>query len=557
MGVPVINQVTLNRNSLRRSSKRLVYDKAGTLFTPSTTTCFSDSACSTPAVLDGPVGGVIDASGWIGLELVVNGNFSNGTTGWAATYQSSISNVNNTLVITATNTNPYAATTVNVSTANVYKVTFNLINKSATATAMVRIASSATIGAADLLSATLSTGSSTFYIKATTTVLYLQFLASCNVGDTMTFDDVSIKQVGIIATQTTSGYRPTLRKGVINRLMNSESPNLWTINGVTFADDTNDYPSITKSLRSKIVTEDTSTGQHRFHQGGLSTNTNKFKVYLKYVNHPLVQIYCGTTVNDYLNVNLQTAAVTANGTGVTDITISGLGNGWLEISATINPGSFFVGTILGATDAWGDKINVGHAGSVSRSFKFGGAFASESQGTYVVTTTAPASNGIGNYWLDFDGVSQFLQLSSVPFQVGDDNFVCASATNKGIATNKYVINPAGSGLADFKRLSAITFANPSWYSSWYDGVNIDSLAGTGTTTSVLSAVKRGSLVKQRINGSEINSKTITANFVATSGYIGCSSPTSGLWDGAIYAIVIAKATISDAEALLIEKYLAT
>ena len=68
------------------------------------TTLFQDSAGTTPmsavgTVADQPVGLMLDKSKGLalGAELVTNGDFSNGTTGWNSGNGSSLSNTSNAL----------------------------------------------------------------------------------------------------------------------------------------------------------------------------------------------------------------------------------------------------------------------------------------------------------------------------------------------------------------------------------------------------------------------------------------------------------------------------
>ena len=131
-----------------------------------------------------------------GDEVVTNGDFSDGTTGWSAPYQSTISTVNNALRITATNPNPYATQYVVVEAGKKYVVTFNVLARSAGSTS-VFFGSETGLAKTDLGShPILPNDFYVFNVVATTDVLNIQFVGhSLSVGDYFDVDNVSVKEV--------------------------------------------------------------------------------------------------------------------------------------------------------------------------------------------------------------------------------------------------------------------------------------------------------------------------------------------------------------------------
>ena len=148
-----------------------------------------------------------------GSESVINGEFNDGTTGWSAPYQSTISTVNNALRITSTNDNPYATQDVVVEAGKKYVVTFNVLARSAGSTS-VFFGSETGLAKTDLGShPILPNDFYVFNVVATTDVLNIQFVGhNLSVGNYFDVDNVSVKEV--IGGQVSG--TPLLRTAAIN-----------------------------------------------------------------------------------------------------------------------------------------------------------------------------------------------------------------------------------------------------------------------------------------------------------------------------------------------------
>ena len=147
-----------------------------------------------------------------GSESVINGEFNDGTTGWSAPYQSTISTVNNALRITSTNTNPYATQDVVVEAGKKYVVTFNVLASAGSTS--VLFGSETGLYKNDLGShPILPNDFYVFNVVATTDVLNIQFVGhNLSVGDYFDVDNVSVKEV--IGGQVSG--TPLLRTAAIN-----------------------------------------------------------------------------------------------------------------------------------------------------------------------------------------------------------------------------------------------------------------------------------------------------------------------------------------------------
>jgi hypothetical protein len=171
---------------------------------------YLDSAGTTAATVDNPVGLVLDAANSVlGSEKVVNGTFDANTTGWGG------SNANATLTWQSggtalfQNVADFAYVKANPAitlTAGWYKVSFDVLTYSHTT------ASGVHIGLGTTGNNVLSIGSKSYitYIAGGTTEFQIRPNA-VGVG-TITIDNISVKEVtGIHAIQSTTANKPVLR----------------------------------------------------------------------------------------------------------------------------------------------------------------------------------------------------------------------------------------------------------------------------------------------------------------------------------------------------------
>lgn len=179
-------------------------------------TLFQDAAGTTPVTAAGqPVGLVLDKSKGLvlGGELVVNGDFSNGLTGWTpvVTAPGTVNIVNGTAELIAVGTGAVARlrNLLTVSSGIWYKVQVDVTGNTSAST-VLQLGSTA--GGIDYGNFALVTGKNTFYVYVAGTNLHVQFYKGTNNG-TVYIDNVSIKSIsGNHAYQTTSSMRPLLQR---------------------------------------------------------------------------------------------------------------------------------------------------------------------------------------------------------------------------------------------------------------------------------------------------------------------------------------------------------
>jgi hypothetical protein len=211
-------------------------------------TMFQDSNGTIPmqpvgTVADQPVGLILDKSrGLVGPELLVNGTFTTGITGWAETPPGVASVSGGKLVLTSASAGlTYPLVTQQLPALQVgklYKLSFYRRNISANEGIGIQLGETA--GSAGLAQIAVSTNTSgevvSLYWLATVTTVWVTVFAKCqNAGETAEADDVSFIEIpGNHAFQATSPARPVLSARV-NLLTETQDFNTaaWLDNGVT------------------------------------------------------------------------------------------------------------------------------------------------------------------------------------------------------------------------------------------------------------------------------------------------------------------------------------
>jgi hypothetical protein len=183
---------------------------------------------------------------------------------------------------------------------------------------------------------------------------------------------------------------------------------------------------------------------------------------------------------------------------------------------------------------------------------------------YVPTTSAPASSSYGPYWLDFDGADDRLQLASVPFQMNEDHFVSAVATNLS-KTSTHRIFSIASTSSTSPRIAELSFlASGAIQASWIDdtltsGTLSDTVDVTGLPV-CFTAWKQTDAKSLRRNGNQIGAINTTALGASTVTNAGIGAlmilNPNTFAAGPIHALSFGKSAISVTDIRKIEKYLA-
>lgn len=188
----------------------------GVWFDPSDlTTLFQDNAGTTPVTAPGQtVGLMLDKSQGVpqfGPELVTNGTFVSGTTGWTGS-GATLSVVSGALRITATAASPFAVTSFTTVIGKTYLMSAQFVTDAMTGNAFIYVGSS--FAAADLAfinaGSTLGTYAASFIATTTTTYIVLSGNTFALPTEYMDWDNVSCKLTsGYPAIQNILAQRPT------------------------------------------------------------------------------------------------------------------------------------------------------------------------------------------------------------------------------------------------------------------------------------------------------------------------------------------------------------
>lgn len=251
-------------------------------------------------------------TGDYGPELVTNGDFSNGSTGWNVGTLWTVANGEATIVSTGAASGFSQNGVFEIGKA--YEVTFKATVRSGS----VKIESSG--GGTEVLINT--TGLYVEHITATRTDLYFNRVSSCNI----TIDNISVREVPKIQ------WRPH------NLLTYSEdfSNAAWTKDGVDIQADTFDVSGGDLSLTK--ITEDTSTGFHYVYKSTVSITNPRLGFIVKDAGCGAVAMGSGTIgalVVNLSDLSYTTEVGSTTSVAPSDVVIDDLGDGAYSVEFTL------------------------------------------------------------------------------------------------------------------------------------------------------------------------------------------------------------------------------
>ena len=408
-------------------------------------TLFTTSAGTTPVTaVEQPVGLMLDKSQGLvlGSELVTNGDFSNGTTGWVTASGATLA-LDSTVIASGAK-----ITSAGVGSSAYLVVSGLVAGKTYAASIRLYLPSSNTINSCATFSLLGlhdsgrknipedSIQTVPYYFTATTTSAQLAVtmvnpgVAWSASGDVVYIDDLSVKELpGNHAFQSTSASRPVL-SARYNLLTKTEQFDdaVWLKDNVTVTANAVVAPDGTTTA-DRIV-EAATTSFHRVYVNGISV--------IGGVNYTL-SVYARAGERDFLALFFTTGGASgayfdlANGTIGTVgagfvASIASAGNGWYRCSISTTPSTsatFY--PLIGPAPANG---TANYAGDITKGiFLWGGQLVvanSLTSNTYqrVNTATDYATTGFLPY-LKFDGVDDSLSTNSISFTSTDKMSVFA------------------------------------------------------------------------------------------------------------------------------------
>ena len=543
-------------------------NEVGAWYDPSDlTTLYQDAAGTTPVTTPGQVVGLmLDKSRGLtlGAELVTNGDFSNGTTGWSAT-RATLSASNNELTVTSNSDYGIGAsagfTTV---VGKTYKASVKLISCSSTI-ARIRKTDSATDYAANfvhILNAIQWSPNQTFtgYFTATATTTYIMAVTDLH-PSSITIASVSVRELpGNHATQSgATSVRPIY----------AVEPATGRRNLLTFTEDLSNavwlVTAASKTTAEKITAAATSNS-HLIVQSVSLVNGQQYtyQQVLKYETCRFVSLRLFAGVFPHVCFDLVNGTVAASEAGASG-TIANLGNGeylcTITVTATAS-GTGNVGVFLqpSATNFGAAWTAVGtESVTIKKAQLETGSTATAYQrvvSQYDVTESGVASR----HYLAFDGIDDWLQTSTITpgtdkaqvfagVRKLSDAAIGAVAEPGGGASGTWTVwAPRNAGTANFGFASRGTAAADAISSSSFAAPMSAVITGIGDIASDASLL--------RVNGVVAAAPTTdqgSGNYAAAPLYIGRRSGSSFPFNGNFYGLIVrfganlSAAQISNAE----------
>lgn len=502
------------------------------------------------APVDQYVGRVSDALGGLGVELITNGDFSNGVVNWVEREPGHwavvggrayhvFSPLYKELLQTFTEkpAGPSYKISVSYEVVSGYALFFYL-NAAGTVQIVVFSGSSGVVGRV-----------------ITDGIQKIGFSRSSSGGE-FYIDNISVREVtGISLTQATTASKPKLVRGAVNLLTYSGdySAANWAVTGSgtgTTAVKTPNYGAAPDGTQTACRVQ--------LNKGGGTTTNDISEIYHATVTPSSTETQ---TRAMWVKSLSGTPTIAVGGTGSLVITSE-----WQLIPLTSIGGERVRMMVRGGqTTPHSDTADL----LIWTSGLFAGTLTASqliALGGLPLTTTAPASTALGSFVWQFDGSNDSLALSSVPFQQSDDHYVCAAFSVNVLGVNQAIFSVSDStSTTPIIALVYVDGATNFIAVLWRDnaGNPVQFYASTPVvknTKYVVSASKVGTTYSLRVNGIAVASTTATLLTTtcntATAGAL-VSTTTTHFLNGDICYLNATKATTSASELLLLEKLAAS
>jgi hypothetical protein len=510
-------------------------------------TLFQDSAGTTPVTaVEQPVGLMLDKSQGLvlGSELVTNGDFSNGSTGWTyiAGTTNSASVVSGQLVFTAAGAGPtYATYRQSVLTVGKwYQIEFDLI----------------ALGASPGNNIYIEAGGSGIEVGST---LGRRRIIRTAVGTNLniigigggTIDNISVKELpGNHAFQSTSASRPVLsaRYNLLTKTEQFNDDAVWL--------------KINTTATSGLISETATTGEHYTLQGATG---DLFTVELKEKGRDNVRLFVGTsTAGDSISYKFSTNAFSGVGTNITEYTSELLSDGYIRLRVKRNAVASQVRVVLldGAANSYAGDITKG-VFARKADLRFANQGVNLPAYQRVNTSTDYDTTGFLPY-LKFDGVDDSLSTNSISFTSTDKMSVFAGV-RKLSDTYAAIVGLSVDTAANAGSFELASFSGSFSY-LWDSKGTVAARANTSgyaaPITNSLTALGdiSGDRATLRVNGAQVAQSTAdqgTGNFSNNPLYIGRRAGASLPFNGQLYSMVIVGKAVTAGELSSTETYVAT
>lgn len=508
-------------------------------------TLYQDSAGTTPVTaVEQPVGLMLDKRLGLarGAQLIANGDFSGGSTGWLTTGGNTTTFTGGVCrTVGAANSGPYQDIVTSAGVA--YELTFS-------ATIATGTLNASAYDGAGFGSMLASTGGSAvarrlqFVALSAVTRIYFP----CYSTPDITIDDVSVRSLaGNHATQATAGARPVLSARV-NRLTKSDQFDdaAWGKAGCTVVANAD---GIADRLTLTAASSAYKSLQHS--DGLVAPATGRFFCTVKVKNDGAgFATIVVTGNNGRATFNLATAAVTVwAGTNVVATVSEADGDGYRTISFagdSNGTGNFW----LGAHEVMADPSNP-FTSSASASILVKDAQVSTTATRYQRVTTASDYDSVGfPRYLKFDGVDDFM---ATPFTPTTYPLTLVAGINASTAVAGGVLSVATSD-ASYKQLSTTTSAGANMAQD-RNAVTITAQSGSAAGAHVLIGELGVASTNLYVNNVAVTSVANTNVFgTPTTLFVGKSRPAGLFFTGNFHVGVVLTRGISANERASLKTY---
>ena len=496
-----------------------------------------------------PVGLVLDKSKGLALgpELVTNGDFSNGTTGWG-TLAATITAAEGACVVTATGAYAGVGRLLSTAIGKTYKVSVDLKQHNAGIKNVFLYVgpniSNGLYGSKIIGSAPVD--NSYFIFTATTTTVVVSVAGGSNFvsGDSFTVDNISVRELpGNHAFQTTSASRPVL-SARYNLLTATEAIGgpAWPTKSGSFVLNAGSSPTGTNTATLHTAT---TTDPYVYQSVVLSAGVYIFKVWVKGVGSSIGKqgtLRCGGHISSNFELTPDWRLCTT--------------------TFTVTAGTFNTGVEFPESAVIGDQVYVWGADL---------RVANDGVGLppYQRVNTATDYDTVGfPLYLRFNGSTQFLQTNSIDFSSTDKVLVAAGvrklsdaavgvvaelSANAGTTAGAFwILGPNSANAANYNFRSSGTLPGST--------ANYTNSGVAAPVTSVLGAQGNisGKTEILRLNGIQVAAATSnqgTGNYGNYPLYIGARADTALFFNGRLYSLIIAGIKPTDAQILGVETYI--
>ena len=500
-------------------------------------TLFQDAAGTTPVTAAGQVVGlVLDKSNGLvlGPELITNGRFSDGTTGWSFGAGWSVVNGAATITSAATNISLTQARPAGVTEGKTYVVTFDLVQTNGT-TALYVLGNTVWTGG-------MQAGSRRLVVIAGSSG---GFTISASPGFTGSIDNISVRELpGNHASQTTTASKPILACEPLGGRRNLVPANSGPSEGTVGSTPTSWIArgTVTAALLS-------GGGVRLTIPGGATASTDDFRqaitaliVGAGKVSFDM-QLVSGSANNQFQWLIGATGGVLTATTTRTRVS--------LDATFNATSHSLFFG-----------PVNAGSATTVVDIFNIQVENGSTATAYQKVTTAYDVTEaGKADLWFVlFDGVDDYLATGSINF-TGTDKMTVLAGVRKLSDAARGMVAEIGTGGANNWGLNAPS-ANLGDFAFASAGSTQRTATGNAAapTTAVLTGLGdiSGDSAIIRTNAVQQTPVTLdqgTGNFASAPLYIGRRSGTSLPFNGRLYGLIVRGATTDAATIAKAESWL--